>query len=225
MAEAPRDADRHFTLGLAQSEQDMEGAIASFRTVLELAPRHTLARYNLALVLRRADRLSEALAELERALAIEPRPEAYYTMGVIYWHQGKLDRAVSATSCATRRRSASGPAQNGQLPLIRANRAIVGDWVHIFGGSTVFNMRAGYTYFLELSRADEGCSASTRPSWASRRAWSASSRNRCSRSSTSTNTLNLSRGQGENAIIWSIQPNISGRRGDATTSAPASISS
>ena len=31
-----------------------------------LAPRHALARYNLALVLRRADRLPEALAELER---------------------------------------------------------------------------------------------------------------------------------------------------------------
>src|SRR4029078_3467943 len=27
----------------------------------------------------------------------------------------------------------SGPAQNGQLPLVRANNAFVGDWVHIFG--------------------------------------------------------------------------------------------
>ena len=76
------------------------GAIATFRRVLALAPRHTLARYNLALVLRRADRLPEALAELERALAIEPRPEAHYTMGVIYWHQGELDRAVSALRAA-----------------------------------------------------------------------------------------------------------------------------
>ena len=67
------DPDRYFTLGLAQSEQDVDGAIETFRTVLELAPRHTLARYNLALVLRRADRLPEALDELERALAIEPR--------------------------------------------------------------------------------------------------------------------------------------------------------
>jgi hypothetical protein len=49
----------------------------------------------------------------------------------------------------------SGPAQDGQLPLIRANRAIVGDWVHIFGGNTVLNMRGSYTYYLELSRSDE----------------------------------------------------------------------
>jgi hypothetical protein len=45
----------------------------------------------------------------------------------------------------------SGPGQGGQLPLWRANRAIVGDWVHIFGPGTVFNLRGSYTYFLEWS--------------------------------------------------------------------------
>jgi hypothetical protein len=45
----------------------------------------------------------------------------------------------------------SGPGQAGQLPLWRANRGLVGDWVHIFGPGTVFNMRASYTYFLEWS--------------------------------------------------------------------------
>jgi len=102
VGEAPGDPDRYFTLGLAQSEQDVDGAIDTFRKVLELAPKHTLARYNLALVLRRADRLQEALAELERALAIEPRPEAHYTMGVIYWHQGDLDRAAASLRAAVR---------------------------------------------------------------------------------------------------------------------------
>ena len=48
----------------------------------------------------------------------------------------------------------SGPAQGGQLPLWRANRALVGDWVHIFGAGTVFNLRASYTYFLEWSYSD-----------------------------------------------------------------------
>jgi tetratricopeptide (TPR) repeat protein len=100
VAEAPDDPDRSFTLGLAQSEQDVTQAITSFRRVLEIAPRHALARYNLALVLRRADRLPEALDELGRALAIEPRPEAHYTRGVIYWHQGELDRAAGALRAA-----------------------------------------------------------------------------------------------------------------------------
>lgn len=99
-AAAPNDPDRQFALGLAQSEQDVDGAIASFRRTLDLAPRHTLARYNLALVLQRADRFGDALAELERGIAIEPRPELSYTQGIICWHQGQLDRAATALRSA-----------------------------------------------------------------------------------------------------------------------------
>ena len=96
----PDDPDRHFTLGLAQSEQDVEEAIKSFRRVLQLAPRHALARYNLALVLKRSDRLQDAITELTHTLEIEPRPEVHYTLGVIYWHQGELDRAATALRAA-----------------------------------------------------------------------------------------------------------------------------
>jgi tetratricopeptide (TPR) repeat protein len=100
VAAAPDDPDRHFTLGLAQSEPDVEGAIASFRRALALEPRHTLARYNLALVLKRADRMAEAREELQRVIAAEPRAEAHYTLGVIYLHQGDLDRAARALQAA-----------------------------------------------------------------------------------------------------------------------------
>ena len=99
-AEAPGDADRQFTLGLAQSEQDVTDAIATFRRVLQLDPRHTLARYNLALVLRRVDRLPDALQELDRAIAIAPRAEAHYMRGVILMHQGDLPRAADAFRAA-----------------------------------------------------------------------------------------------------------------------------
>jgi tetratricopeptide (TPR) repeat protein len=100
VAAAPDDPDRCFTLGLAQAEQDVPEAIKSFRRALELAPRNALARYNLALVLRRADRLQEAIDELGRVLAVEPRPEAHYTLGIIYWHQGDLEKAVRALRAA-----------------------------------------------------------------------------------------------------------------------------
>ena len=93
---APDDPDRIFTLGLAESEQDFAAAITTFRRVLQLEPKHTLARYNLALVLKRADRLPEAIEALQRALEIEPRPEALYTLGVIYWQQGDTARAARA---------------------------------------------------------------------------------------------------------------------------------
>jgi tetratricopeptide (TPR) repeat protein len=93
LAAAPDDPERLFTLGLALSEQDVDESVRVFRRTLELAPRNTLARYNLALVLRRVDRPVDALDELQRALAIERRPEALYTQGVIYWHLGELKRA------------------------------------------------------------------------------------------------------------------------------------
>ncbi len=100
VAQAPGDPNRHFTLGLAQSEQNVTEAISTFRRVLELDPRHTLALYNLALVLKRADQAPEAIATLQRALEIEPRAEAHYTLGVIYLQQGDLDRAARALGAA-----------------------------------------------------------------------------------------------------------------------------
>jgi tetratricopeptide (TPR) repeat protein len=101
--QSPGDADRWFTLGLAQSDVDVDGAIDSFHHALALDPRHGLAQYNLALVLYRADRVQPALDALHSALAIQPRPEIYYTLGTIYWHQGDLDRAVTALREATTR--------------------------------------------------------------------------------------------------------------------------
>lgn len=100
VAADPDDPDAHFTLGLALAEQDVTEAIAVFRRVLDLAPRHALARYNLAQVLKRADRAADAIDELRKAIAIEPRAEAYYTLGVIHWQQGDLERAAEALRAA-----------------------------------------------------------------------------------------------------------------------------
>jgi tetratricopeptide (TPR) repeat protein len=97
---APGDPEAVFTLGLALAEQDVEQAIQTLRRLLSIAPRHALARYNLALVLKRVDRLTEAAQELEQAIALAPRPEPYYTLGVIRWHQGQHDRAVRALRAA-----------------------------------------------------------------------------------------------------------------------------
>jgi protein O-GlcNAc transferase len=126
IAESPADPERHFTLGLAQSEPDPEAAVLTFRKVLELAPRHTLARYNLALVLRRADRLPEALAELERAIADEPRAEAHYTMGIIYWHQGDLERALGALRAAIALEPAYADAHFALGGVLKARRDLGG---------------------------------------------------------------------------------------------------
>jgi tetratricopeptide (TPR) repeat protein len=97
---APQDPDTHFTLGLALAEQDLDEGIRALQRALDLAPRHTLARYNLALVLKRADRIAEAIDQLNRAQDIEPRSEAHYTLGVIHWQQGKLDKAADELRAA-----------------------------------------------------------------------------------------------------------------------------
>jgi hypothetical protein len=67
-----------------------------------------------------------------------------------FFRWGKNTRHEVRNTTAIR----SGPAQNGQLPLVRANDAFVGDWVHIFGSGTVFNVRSSYTYYLEGSQSD-----------------------------------------------------------------------
>src|SRR5262249_53259449 len=100
-AQAPRDADRWFTLGLAQSDVDVDGAIDSFHRAIVLDPRHGLAHYNLALALDRTDRVDAALDALHAAAALGPRPEISYTLGSLYWHQGDLDRAAKALTDAT----------------------------------------------------------------------------------------------------------------------------
>jgi hypothetical protein len=63
------------------------------------------------------------------------------------WAENKRNEIGNRGANAIR----EGPGQGGQLPLWRANRALVGDWVHIFGPGTVFNLRSSYTYFLEWS--------------------------------------------------------------------------
>ncbi len=114
----------------------------------------------------------------------------------------------------------SGPSQDGQLPLIRTNDALVGDWVHVFGAGAVMNFRAGYSEFLELSRSDEGLGFDTTSlglpaSLASQLPARLFPRIELCASAaggacTGDNYANLSRGSTQGTSkIWSLQPNVS----------------
>jgi tetratricopeptide (TPR) repeat protein len=124
VAAAPNDADRHFTLGLAQSEQNIDDAMKSFRRALEINPRHALAHYNLALALNRADRTAEAIEEMKGTLAIDPRAEPHYMLGVMYAHQGDFDAAAGEFREAIRRNPQSSDAHVALGAVFRARR----DW-------------------------------------------------------------------------------------------------
>jgi Carboxypeptidase regulatory-like domain/TonB dependent receptor len=49
-----------------------------------------------------------------------------------------------------------GPAQYGQLPLIRANHNGVLDWVHTFSSTLVLNLRASANRFYEIEKTEAG---------------------------------------------------------------------
>ena len=106
----------------------------------------------------------------------------------------------------------SGPGQNGQLPLIRANRAVVGDLVHT-RRNIVFNLRGSYTYYLELSRADAGLGFDSTSLGFPQSLVSQLPR-QIFPTITVTDNTQLGRGISENAnFIWTVQPNMSMNRG------------
>jgi hypothetical protein len=122
---------------------------------------------------------------------------------------GKNERNEIRNTTAIR----EGPAQNGQLPLIRTNNAIVGDWVHVFGAGTVLNVRGGYSEFLELSRSDAGLNFNAAdlgfpPSLVSQLSVQAFP------VITMDDYVQLSRNAVKNTSkIWSVQPNVSISKG------------
>ncbi len=81
----------------------------------------------------------------------------------VFFRWGENERNEVRNTSAIR----SGPAQDGQLPLWRANRALVADWVHVFGAGTVFNLRGSYTYFLEWSYSQDSLGFDATQFWPS----------------------------------------------------------
>jgi tetratricopeptide (TPR) repeat protein len=122
VGQAPNDPDRHFTLGLAQSEQNLDEAMKSFRRALEIDPRHALARYNLALALNRADRTAEAIEEMKTTVANDPRPETRYQLGVMYSRQGAFDDATRELKAAIAADPRSADAHAALAAVFRARR-------------------------------------------------------------------------------------------------------
>jgi tetratricopeptide (TPR) repeat protein len=124
VAEAPADPERWFTLGLAQSEQDVDEAIRSFQRVIGMRPDHALAHYNLALVLKRVDRPKDAIASLQRVVAIQPRAEAQFALGTLYFQEGDFDRAISALKAAVAAEPRLADAYVALGAVFKANRQL-----------------------------------------------------------------------------------------------------
>jgi tetratricopeptide (TPR) repeat protein len=96
VAARPADPERLFTLGLAQSEQDVDAAMRTLRQVIARKPDHALAHYNLALLLKRVDRIDEAIAVARRAAAIDGRAEVHLALGSLYVQQAAFAPAAAS---------------------------------------------------------------------------------------------------------------------------------
>ncbi|MEZ4398647.1 MAG: tetratricopeptide repeat protein [Kofleriaceae bacterium] len=87
------DAARLFSQGVAAFEErgDPVEAERAYRAALVFDPRYCDAMDNLAVVLRRAGRLDEAVALYQRSLGMEPANQfAWQNLGVAYLKQGRL---------------------------------------------------------------------------------------------------------------------------------------
>lgn len=97
-----RNPDYLHSLGVAYGENDEPAqAERAFRSALRLKPAYAEAHYNLARVLRLQGRLMEALAEYERAHALQPAALAI-ELGLVAMHSqlGRPDRALSVLRAA-----------------------------------------------------------------------------------------------------------------------------
>jgi len=73
---------------------DFEAAIADYRKIIELEPNRVEPYINLANIYFMSSKLEESLAELEKALLLNPDcPEAYCGRGIVRFHLGDKDAA------------------------------------------------------------------------------------------------------------------------------------
>ncbi len=115
---APTDADVLVNLGVAmyQTERTHQ-ALDHFRLATKINSRHTLARYNAAVLYTTLDQLNEAEAELQVLLELYPDfPEAFNEIGLVYLRQDRLLEAAGRFRTAVDARPLD--------PIARSNLAL-----------------------------------------------------------------------------------------------------
>jgi tetratricopeptide (TPR) repeat protein len=93
--ERPPMAVSYFNLAVILDKMgDIDGSVSAYRTVLEIAPRHSGALYNLGNLYRDRGNLNEAIRLYEQALRVNPRlSDAYLNIGIIHSERGRQDLA------------------------------------------------------------------------------------------------------------------------------------
>ena len=89
----------------AEARGDLAGAVASYESLLQIAPRLAPAYNNLGSLYLTANRNSDAIQALTRAVALDPRlANAHNGLGVAYARSGDVRKAVDEWQEALRLR-------------------------------------------------------------------------------------------------------------------------
>src|SRR5215218_8545991 len=159
---APRAADlegayRANNLGVARLEQfDYDGAAASFRGALQIAPALHMARLNLAIALLYGGHPADAAPEARAAAAqLAGSATAHYIVGLIAKADNNLDEAAPAFERVLQldRRDAGTRVQLGQVELQRRRYE---EAVRLFQEALAgepYNVTAAYNVAIALARA------------------------------------------------------------------------
>ena len=112
----------HFNLGqLARIRGDLQTAERHYRAVLDMQPRHVPSLANLGLILLRLERSVDAIAMLERALAIDPAlPEVRRRIGIALCGTGQLSHSLPYLEQAVAESSDDGYLVNGYALVLLA---------------------------------------------------------------------------------------------------------
>ena len=115
LASEPDNWRAHFNLGqLARARGDLQSAQRHYRAVLDTKPRHVAALANLGLILLRLEQRTEAIALLERAVAIDPAlPDVRRRIGLALCGAGQLTRSLPYLEQAVGESSDDGYLVNG----------------------------------------------------------------------------------------------------------------
>ncbi len=115
----PPSAKQLFQVGVRHHQAGrLAEAVEAYRRVLRLAPRYVPAHQNEATALRRLGRLPEALASIERGLALQPDAVLYVQRGDLLLSLDRTPEALEAFDQALARDDASAPAHNGRAAAL-----------------------------------------------------------------------------------------------------------
>jgi len=110
VAQKPDFPDAHFNIGVIHwKRNEVEAAIASFRRAVDGRPDSAKCRFRLGQALARAEKLTEAADQLQRAAKLDPADEAApYQLSLIYRKLGEDAKAAEAAAAIRRLHEAVG---------------------------------------------------------------------------------------------------------------------